>query len=125
MSTRSVPVPDGPPLQQSIVRDISDRKRAEKALSESDLVYRQVVERSPFAILVVDGADVLYCNPEAVRMFGAATGAELTADRCWILSPPSNTPRLMSGYKALWRICRWSLWNAATYAGMEICSGPP
>ena len=64
-------------LQQSIIRDISDRKRAEQELSESESRFRQLVESAPYGILVVDGTLILYANPEAVRMFGAATQGDL------------------------------------------------
>ena len=63
--------------QQSIIRDISDRKRAEQELSESESRFRQLVESAPYGILVVEGQIILYANPEAVRMFGAAAPADL------------------------------------------------
>ena len=71
VSTRSIVV-EGRTLQQSIIRDISDRKRAEQELSESESRFRQLVESAPYGILVVERALILYANPEAVRMFGAA-----------------------------------------------------
>ena len=71
VSTRSIVV-DGKALQQSIIRDISERKRAERELSESEARFRRLVESAPYGILVVDGLHVLYANPEAVRMFGAS-----------------------------------------------------
>jgi len=64
-------------LQQSIIRDISDRKRAERELLESESRFRQVVESSPYAILVADSTAVLYANPEAIRLFGAAAASDL------------------------------------------------
>ena len=76
VSTRSIAV-DGKTLQQSIIRDISDRKRAEQELSESESRFRQLVENAPYGIVVVEGQIILYANPEAVRMFGAATPADL------------------------------------------------
>ena len=72
VSTRTIVV-EGKTLQQSIIRDISDRKRAEKELSESESRFRQLVESSPYGILVLDRALILYANPEAVRMFGAVS----------------------------------------------------
>ena len=76
VSTRSIDV-EGRILQQSIIRDISDRKRAEQELSESESRFRLLVESAPYGILVADGLLVLYANAEAVRMFGAATPADL------------------------------------------------
>jgi PAS domain S-box-containing protein len=76
VSTRSIAV-EGKSFQQSIIRDISDRKHAERELSESESRFRQLVESAPYGILVVEGQLILYANPEAVRMFGAATQADL------------------------------------------------
>ena len=76
VSTRSIAV-EGKTFQQSIIRDISDRKRAEQELSESESRFRQLVENAPYGILVVEGQVILYANPEAVRMFGAAAPADL------------------------------------------------
>ena len=76
VSTRRIVV-EGKALQQGIIRDISERKRAERELSESEARFRRLVESAPYGILVVDGLRVLYANPEAVRMFGASTEAGL------------------------------------------------
>ncbi len=76
VSTRSIEV-EGRILQQSIIRDISDRKRAELELSESESRFRQLVESAPYGILVADGMLITYANPEAERMFGAATPTDL------------------------------------------------
>ena len=76
VSTRSIVV-EGKALQQSIIRDISDRKRAERELSQSESRFRQLVENTPHGILVLEAPTIVYANPEAVRMFGAATEADL------------------------------------------------
>ncbi|MDB4908621.1 MAG: sensor protein [Gemmatimonadetes bacterium] len=55
----------------ALVSDITERRRTELALRESEARYRQVVELSPEPIVVhVDGV-VLYANPSAARAFGA------------------------------------------------------
>ncbi|MEO8597033.1 MAG: response regulator [Candidatus Solibacter sp.] len=71
VSTRTVPM-DGQMLQQSILRDVSDRKHAERELSESETRFRQLVEGAPYGILVVEETRILYANPEALRLFGAS-----------------------------------------------------
>ena len=76
VSTRSIVV-EGKTLQQGIIRDISDRKQAERELSESEARFRQLVESAPYGILVVDRQLILYANAEAVRMFGAARPGDL------------------------------------------------
>jgi len=51
--------------------DITDRKRTEKALKESEIKYRQIHSTAFDAILIADRHDRLVeCNPSARRMFG-------------------------------------------------------
>jgi PAS domain S-box-containing protein len=76
VSTRSIAV-EGRVFLQSIIRDISDRRRAEQELSESESRFRQLVESAPYGILVADGMLITYANPEAERMFGASKPADL------------------------------------------------
>src|ERR1022692_4920457 len=89
VSTRSIVV-EGKTLQQGIIRDISDRKQAERELSESESRFRQLVESAPYGILVVDRQLILYANAEAVRMFGAATPDDLLGHSLLERAPPEE-----------------------------------
>lgn len=50
--------------------DITERKRAEIALKESEAKYRKVVENAIEAICVIQDGFFKYYNPEAVKLFG-------------------------------------------------------
>jgi len=53
-----------------VVQDITERKQAEAALADSELKYRQVVNNASQAILVVQGARIVFLNPMASTMIG-------------------------------------------------------
>jgi len=64
-------------LLQSFVTDLTDQRRAEEALRESEERYRLLVDLLPDAVIVADAARVLYANASAARLFGAATADAL------------------------------------------------
>ena len=68
-----------------VISDITERKRAEKALKESEAKLREILENSPVGVAVVshakDGARLtgkrLFINNALVQMFGGASGEDL------------------------------------------------
>jgi PAS domain S-box-containing protein len=54
---------DGPPRRYSVMRDITDRKRAEKALQQSEEEYRHLVEHAPTGIYEIE-----YAGPRFKRV---------------------------------------------------------
>jgi PAS domain S-box-containing protein len=68
---------DQPVRLRGVMLDITERKRAEEALKESEERYRVLVEFSPNSICVHRDGDLLYVNPAGVRLFGAKDLNEL------------------------------------------------
>jgi PAS domain S-box-containing protein len=64
-------------VNQELSTEISERKRMEASLRESEERYRQLVEFSPDAILILGGERILFLNGAALRMFGARNQGDL------------------------------------------------
>jgi PAS domain S-box-containing protein len=66
-----------------ISTDISERKRIEQALAESEAHYRMLVETSPNAILRTDpDGTIRFCNQQAAMLFGYEQREELYGKIC-------------------------------------------
>jgi two-component system cell cycle sensor histidine kinase/response regulator CckA len=85
----------------TVAHDITERKRAEAALQESETRYRRLVELSPQAILVHDGTTILYANLAAARLAGETGPAELVGTLFWDLVHPDDRDTLRLSLAAL------------------------
>ncbi len=70
MSARTLTI-EGEQYLLSITRDISDRKRAERALVASNAALKSLVDALPVAVLALDESNIVRVwNPAAEKMFG-------------------------------------------------------
>jgi PAS domain S-box-containing protein len=53
------------------VQDITERKRMEEALRESEERYRGLVELSPEAVYILSGGKLVFTNSQGAKLFGA------------------------------------------------------
>lgn len=60
-----------------IIRDITDRRRAEKALQEAEEKYRQLVDQSLAGIYITQNHELKFCNRKFAEMFGFERPEEL------------------------------------------------
>jgi two-component system, sporulation sensor kinase A len=61
----------------SVIRDISERKRAEDELLQKEETYRGIVEHSPDAIVIAGQGEILFANDTAVKLLGAKDKSQL------------------------------------------------
>lgn len=67
---RAVRDADGKPtFMEGFVEDITERKRVETALQQSEVKFRTLVERAPLPIAIARSGIVIYVNPKYVEMF--------------------------------------------------------
>lgn len=71
VEVHTVPLPGEKVKILGILRDITQRKKQEEALRESEELFRSIVENSHAGILIVDGAyKFVYVNDELCRILG-------------------------------------------------------
>ncbi len=92
----------GKPFLQAIVRDITERKRAEDALRASEARFRAVVQGSHDGIILLDPATrkVAVANEAMGRMLGYDE-AELVGLDLEALHPSGELPRVLSQFDQL------------------------
>ena len=68
---------DGIQYQVATLKDISERRTAQKALYENERKFRTVVESAPVGLYIQAGGCYAYLNPAALDMYGASDSQEM------------------------------------------------
>jgi len=79
-----------------VCEDVTERKKTEDALRNSEQQYRGLFETSSDAIVLLNAGGFIDCNPAALAMYGCADVDELTALHPADLSPPNQPDGLDS-----------------------------
>ena len=64
---------------EGFITDVTDQKRAEQALRESEARYRMLVDHLPEPVLVHDGRTIRFGNPACAAFLGAPPAASSTS----------------------------------------------
>jgi PAS domain S-box-containing protein len=91
---------EGEPCALLFVKDISDRKRAEKALKESEEKYRMVVENAGEGIAIVGKDSFCYVNPTMTEYTGY-TREELRGRSFVDLIHPDDRKEFLEAHRGL------------------------
>jgi PAS domain S-box-containing protein len=75
--------------------DITERKRAEEALRESEERYKTMFETASLAINITRGTDIIYANPSYLEMFGLSSLDELKGYSPLNLFAPEARSRIL------------------------------
>jgi PAS domain S-box-containing protein len=89
----------------AVVRDISDRKRAEEALQASEQRYRALYESAGDGIFLLENLRIIDCNPRACDLYGRSR-EDLLGRSPAELSPPRQPGGVESEKRAAERIRR-------------------
>jgi len=79
----------------AIARDITERKKAEEALKESEEKLNATIESSPDSITVTDlNLNIVSCNQATAAMYGASSKDEIIGLNAFDLVDPKDQSRL-------------------------------
>jgi PAS domain S-box-containing protein len=106
-----------------IATDVTERKRAEEALRESEERFRRLSEATLDGIVIHDGERILDANPQAAAMVGYELSELIGMDAWRFLAPDWHDlarQQILSGYGESYEV--WGLRKDGTTFPMEVCA---
>jgi len=79
-------------------RDITDRKRAEEKVKDSEEMYRSLVAASPDAVTMTDlHGNITFVSPQTLRLHGYGSEEDLLGKSAFLLIAPEDHAKAASG----------------------------
>jgi|GEM_PF-1724766 len=93
---------NGKKRYQAVIRDITERKRVEKALKESEERHRRLFEESRDALMTLEPPSFRFTsgNPASLKLFGVKSEKEFSSLGPWDVSPENQPDGQSSAVKA-------------------------
>ncbi|MBI5858127.1 MAG: PAS domain S-box protein [Sphingobacteriales bacterium] len=91
---------NGDTLWDGVISDITENKKAEAALRESEETFRRLFNESADAVLLLDDTGFSDCNQAAVAIFGYPSKEEILNKKPWDISPERQPDGRLSTEKA-------------------------
>ena len=79
--------------------DVTDRKKAEEAMKESEERYRSLIELNPDSIYVCQEGEIVYANPATIDIMGAKSEDELIGKKIFDLIHPDFREKAKQRYR--------------------------
>jgi PAS domain S-box-containing protein len=81
--------------------DITERRRAEQALRESEERYRAIVELSPDLIMIRQGETIVFVNRAGAKLLGAESQSEIIGRSIWDFVPEVARAKIRSRVESI------------------------
>jgi two-component system cell cycle sensor histidine kinase/response regulator CckA len=91
------------PLLVDPIANVTARKRVQRALLQSEMRYRSLVDLSPVAILVHTEGEIVFVNQAGAALFGAAIPEDLLGQRFLDFIHPDDRSKLQEEHKKILR----------------------
>ena len=110
---------EGNPASMNFITDITERKKTEKSLIESEDRYRSLVEWSPEAIVVHRNGKILYANPAVTKAIKAKSVNDLLGRHIFDFIHPDFHNSMLEKSKILVNVGDFNPMSEADFIDLE------